>query len=267
GVLCIMLAGGFPYSDIPDAGVAVLVTTDNDPVLAGQVAERLARACWDRREDFRANLMNPADAVAHIRSADSGPIVLADVADNPGAGSSCDGTVMLQALLESGLDGVAVGTIADPETVARADEIGIGNSGTVHLGGKVDDLHGPTLEVEAYVRSVADISFVNTGPMGTGGTTHLGRTAVLVSHGVSIVVTSNRVQTLDPELFRAVGIPPEEQRALLVKSSVHFRAGFEPIAAEIIEIDTPGLSSPNLQRFDYDRVRRPIWPLDADARM
>jgi microcystin degradation protein MlrC len=79
---------------------------------------------------------------------------------------------------------------------------------------------------------------------------------------IEIVVTENRVQVLDPELFRAVGIPPEQRRALVVKSSVHFRAGFEPIAAEIIEVDAPGLSSPNLFHFPFERVRRPIWPLD-----
>jgi microcystin degradation protein MlrC len=100
--------------------------------------------------------------------------------------------------------------------------------------------------------------------MGRGGRTNLGRTAVLELNGgaVEVVVTTNRVQVLDPELFRAAGIPPEQRRALVVKSSVHFRAGFEPIAAEIIEVDAPGLSSPNLFRFPYQRVRRPIWPLD-----
>jgi microcystin degradation protein MlrC len=115
------------------------------------------------------------------------------------------------------------------------------------------------------VRSVGDVTFINTGPMGTGGRTRLGRTAVLEIGGVEVVVTENRVQVLDPELFRAVGIVPEEQRALVVKSSVHFRAGFEPLAAEIIEVDAPGLSSPDLAQFPFRRVRRPIWPLDPDT--
>ena len=265
GVLCIMLAGGFTYSDIPDSGLAVLVNADGDQSIADDAADRLARACWEARDRFLVGVTPLEEAIERVRTAEKGPVVLADVADNPGAGASCDGTVILDALLKSGIDNLAVGIIADPESVERAAEIGAGNRGTFQLGGKVDDLHGPTLEIEAIVRSVGDVSFTNTGPMGRGGRTHLGKTAVLEAgpNGeVEIVVTTNRVQVLDPELFRAVGIPPEQRRALVVKSSVHFRAGFEPIAAEIIEVDAPGLSSPNLFRFPFERVRRPIWPLD-----
>lgn len=265
GVLCIMLAGGFTYSDIPDSGLAVLVTADGDQSVADSVADRLARACWQERERFMIGVTPVDEAIERVRASAQGPVVLADVADNPGAGASCDGTVILDALLKSGIDGIAFGIIADPESVQRAREIGAGKRGTFQLGGKVDDLHGPTLEIEAKVRSVGDVSFTNTGPMGRGALTRLGGAAVLEAgpHGeVEIVVTENRVQVLDPELFRAVGIPPEQRRALVVKSSVHFRAGFEPIATEIIEVDAPGLSSPNLFRFPFARVRRPIWPLD-----
>ncbi len=265
GVLCIMLAGGFTYSDIPDSGTAVLVTADGDQSIADSVADRLARACWDARERFMVGVTPLGEAIERLRASERGPVVFADVADNPGAGASCDGTVILDALLSSGIDNVAFGIIADPESANRAEEIGAGNRGTFQLGGKVDDLHGPTLEIEARVRSVGDVTFTNTGPMGTGAKTRLGKTAVLEAgpNGeVEIVVTANRVQVLDPELFRAVGIPPEQRRGLVVKSSVHFRAGFEPIAAEIIEVDAPGLSSPNLFRFPFKQVRRPIWPLD-----
>lgn len=265
GILCIMLAGGFPYSDIPPAGMAVLVNADGDEALANQVADRLARACWDARERFRANLVSPVEAVRRTQISDAGPVVLADVADNPGAGASCDGTVILQTLLDQQAEGVAFGIIADPEAVAAAEDIGEGEYGTINLGGKVDDLHGPTLQVMAKVRSVDDVSFINTGPMGRGGRTSLGKTAVLEAGGVEIVVTTNRVQVLDPELFRAVGIPPEQRKGLVVKSSVHFRAGFEPIASEIIEVDAPGLASPDLTQFDFQHVRRPIWPLDEDV--
>jgi microcystin degradation protein MlrC len=265
GILCIMLAGGFVYSDIHDSGVSVLVTADGDQAKADDAADRLARACWNERDRFLVEVTPVDEAIERVRNAEKGPVVLADVADNPGAGASCDGTVILDALLSSGLDNIAFGIIADPESVERAAEIGEGNSGSFKLGGKVDDLHGPTLEIEAKVRSVGDVTFTNTGPMGRGGSTRLGKTAVLEAgqNGeVEIVVTTNRVQVLDPELFRAVGIPPEQRRALVVKSSVHFRAGFEPIASEIIEVDAPGLASPNIFRFPFEHVRRPIWPLD-----
>lgn len=268
GIICIMLAGGFPYSDIHDAGVSVLVNADGDQELAELTADRLALACWEARERFLVTPEPVPVALDRIEAASAYPVVLADVADNPGAGASCDGTTILQALLESELENIAVGIIADPESVERATRIGVGNSGVFQLGGKVDALHGPTLGVTARVRSVGDVSFINTGPMGTGGRSSLGKTAVLElgsTGGIEVIVTTNRMQVLDSELFRACGIPPEERRALVVKSSVHFRASFEQIAEEIIEVDAPGLASPNLFRFDFEHVRRPIWPLDPET--
>jgi microcystin degradation protein MlrC len=121
--------------------------------------------------------------------------------------------------------------------------------------------------VNARVRWAGDCRFTNSGPMGTGAMTRLGQAVVLEvrSDGeepIDVIVCENRTQVLDPAVFRAVGIEPRERRILVVKSSVHYRAAFEPIAARVIDVDGPGLSSPDLSRFDYRRVRRPIWPLD-----
>jgi microcystin degradation protein MlrC len=102
--------------------------------------------------------------------------------------------------------------------------------------------------------------------MGRGGATRLGRTVVLEAGGVEVVVCERRVQVLDPELFRAVGIDPTARRLLAVKSSVHFRAAFEPLAAAALEVETPGLSGSDLHALPYQRVRRPIWPLDREVR-
>lgn len=267
GVVSIALAGGFPYSDIHDAGMAVVVTADGDAALAEQIAEQIAAACWERREEFRCDLTSIADAVALADASSEGPVVLADVADNPGAGGSGDGTAILAELLRVGVAGAALGVIADPETVSAAAALGVGQRGHFRLGGKVDNLHGPPLNVSARVRWVGHCHFTNAGPMGAGATTRLGHTAVLEigdegAAPVEVIVCENRVQVLDPELFRAVGIEPESRRVLVVKSSVHYRAAFESLAARLIDVNGPGLSSPDLTRFTYRRVRRPIWPLD-----
>ena len=269
GIVNVVLAGGFPYSDIRDAGLAVIVTTDDDPALAGRTSDRIARAAWERRERFQPDLMSLADAIQIARNGASrpGPVVLADVADNPGAGGSGDGTVILSALLDAGIEGAAVAVITDPEAVALAERLGAGKRGRFPLGGKFDRQHGPTLEVEARVRMVGEVSFTNRGPMGAGSRTRLGRSAVLevATAGqpvIEVIVCEHRLQVLDPELFQAVGIAPEQRRVLVVKSSVHFRAAFEPLAGRIVAVDGPGLSSPNLAALNYRRVRRPIWPLD-----
>lgn len=267
GIVAITLAAGFPYSDIRDAGLAVLVTTNADQGLANALADQIATACWARRHDFTTDLLSIPDALAAIPDTTDRPIVLADVADNPGAGGSGDGTAILAVLLEQHVAGAALAVIADRQTVVRASEVGIGNLGTFILGGKTDALHGAPLVVEGRVRWLGDLSFTHHGPMGTGARSRLGRSAVLEIGDpvVLVVVTNLRTQVLDPELFRAVGIVPEQQRVLVVKSSVHFRAAFEPLAARIIEVDGPGLSSPNLLAFPYRHIRRPIWPLDAAA--
>lgn len=267
-VLAVALASGFPYSDIHDAGMAVLVTTDGDPDAAGAIADQLAAACWERRERFEPDLTPVDEAVALAAAAGRGPVVLADVADNPGGGASGDGTAILAALLAARAEGAVVATIADPEAVRHAATIGTGNRGRLRLGGKTDHLHGATLELDARVRWLGDLSFVNRGPMGTGTTTRLGPSAVVEvgDPPVEVILVTNRVQALDPELLRAAGIEPELRRVVVLKSSVHFRAAFAPLAAGIIEVDGPGLSSPDLLSLPYRRVRRPIWPLDRDMR-
>ena len=136
---------------------------------------------------------------------------------------------------------------------------------TLRVGGKVDDRHGAPLTVTGTVRTLSDGRFVHKGPMMRGLPGRLGPTAVLDVDGVKVILISLRWQTLDPEMLRFVGIEPTEEKIVVVKSTIHYRAAFEPIAREIVEVDAPGLSSSNLVRFDFKRIRRPIFPLDPDA--
>ncbi|MGI8854547.1 MAG: M81 family metallopeptidase [Thermomicrobiales bacterium] len=265
GVLNISVTGGFPYSDVRDAGLRVLVTTVNDEPLARQIANCIAAAAWQRRTQFGAALTPIPDAIARVKRAARFPIILSDSGDNPGAGAPCDGTVLLDALREAGIQDAAIGVICDPETVAHACAAGTGTAITVQLGGKTDDRHGAPVVAAARVVRITDGTFTNTGPMGTGGRTRMGTTALLDLDGIGVIVTEQRVQALDLSLFRSVGIEPTLLRAIVVKSSVHFRAAFAPIAAEIIDVDTPGISSPHLERFAFAHIRRPIWPLDPDV--
>jgi microcystin degradation protein MlrC len=146
--------------------------------------------------------------------------------------------------------------------VRLALEVGPGGEFETELGGKTDDLHGPPLRVRARVRLLSDGEYVHKGPMSRGLRGKMGKTAVLEIGGIQVLVTERRFQPLDPEVFRCVGIEPLEQAVVAVKSAVHFRAAYEPLAAEIIEVDGPGLSSANLNRFGFKHLRRPIYPLD-----
>ncbi len=269
GVLNVSCFTGFSWADIPQNAFSVIVTTDADPDLARAQAERLAQFIWDRRATFDVCPVAVDDAVRRAMAAARGPVVLADLGDSSGSGAPTDGTVLLESLLRLGARKTAVAAFADPGLVQEAIDVGVGGTLRTTMGGKVDRRHGEPLAVTADVVALTDGEFTVGGTMGAGATARLGPTAVLELHGandgrVQVLVTSTRYQPNDLNVFRAQGIEPTQQHILVVKSNVHFRAAFEPIAAEIIEVDTPGLSSPRLERLQYQRIRRPIYPFDRD---
>lgn len=268
GVLTATVSMGFPFADIHDAGVSVLVTTDGNEDLANARVDELAGWLWDLRDDLQPQLTPIEDVIRFANEhSNDGLIIFADGSDNPGGGAPCDGTVALRALIDAGFDGAVVGVICDPETAAQAHAVGVGQSIDVRLGAKTDDQHGTPIEGTAYVRALCDGSFTYHGPMMQGVADNLGPTATLVIGGVEVVVSTHRRQLLDAELLRIAGINPASRRLLVVKSAVHFRADLGPMAAHIFDADTPGIHRPDFTCFDYGNVRRPIYPLDPDCRV
>jgi microcystin degradation protein MlrC len=263
-VISISLFAGFPYADIPDAGLGIYVVTDDDPALAERLATQLERVAWEHRHEFIHTALPVKEAVARALAAEGRPIVLADMADNTGGGAAGDGTEILRELLRVGARGATVACIWDAAAVQACIKAGVGAGVTLDIGGKVDDRHGAPVRVTGTVRTLSDGRFVHRGPMMHGLPGRLGPTAVLDVNDIKVILISYRWQTLDPEMIRFVGIDPLLEKILVVKSTIHYRAAFEPIAKEIIEVDAPGLSSSNLSRFPYRRVRRPIFPLDPD---
>jgi microcystin degradation protein MlrC len=264
-VVSISLFAGFPYADIPDAGLGIYVVTDGDQALAERLADRLARVAWEHRHEFIHTALPVKEAVAKALAAEGRPIVLADMADNTGGGAAGDGTEILRELLRLGARSTTVACIWDAAAVQECVKAGVGARVTLDVGGKVDDRHGAPVRVTGTVRTLSDGRFIHRGPMMHGLPGRLGATAVLDVNDVKVILITYRWQTLDPEMIRFVGIDPLMEKVLVVKSTIHYRAAFEPIAKEIIEVDAPGLSSSNLARFSYRRIRRPIFPLDPDT--
>lgn len=263
GILTATVAMGFPFADIHDAGVSVLVTADRDRELAERSADELAASLWALRDNLQPQL-TPIEAV--IRFCDErndGLVIVADGSDNPGGGAPCDGTVALRALIDADFQGAVVGILYDPETVEQAHRAGVGTTIPARIGGKTDNRHGATIETEAYIRTLSDGRFVYGGPMRRGLQGDFGRMAVLVVGGVEVVLASKRQQLLDAEMLRIAGITPEKRRLLVAKSAVHFRADLGPLAAHIFDADTPGIHRPDFGNYDYRNVRRPIYPLDS----
>lgn len=267
GILNVSYLPGFAWADIAATGFSIIVTADGDRARAESAAQRLASYVWARRDEFVAHPVPVDEAVRRAMAAPRHPIVLADIGDNPGGGAPADGTILLEALLRLGARDAVVVPLNDPDAVTRAFAAGQGASVELTLGAKIDQWHGRPLPVRGRVVGLSDGRFVHTGPMSTGVEMHLGPTAVLDLDGqsggrVQVVVTTYRYQPTDLEVLRSQGIEPTARRIIAVKSSVHFRAAFTPIAAEIIEVDTSGLTSPHLQDLNYRKLARPIHPLD-----
>ena len=269
GVLAATVLGGFPFADVPFAGVSTIVVTDDDPSLARRYADELATICWDRRADFTIHPTSVSVAIAEAMAAPAGSVyVLADIADSGASGTAGDGTVVLSGLIDAGACSAAVAQVMDRDAVAACIAAGVGSEVTLTVGGKHDGLHGPPLQVTGTVRLIHEGSFELAGPMSAGTRSSRGRSVILEiggRGGIELQLTEFRGHPHDLNYFRAFGIEPTERRILVLKSAAHFRAAFEPIATKVIEVDAPGISSPNLAAFDYRRLRRPIHPLDPDA--
>jgi len=264
GILTATVSMGFPFADIHDAGVSVLVTSDGDAELAEQKVSELADRIWELRDQLQPQLTSIEDAMQHASQQDEGLVIFADGSDNPGGGAPCDGTVALQAMLAADFQGGVVGVLYDPETAAQAHAAGIGAEIDAVIGGKTDDQHGAPVTTRARVQTLSDGHYIHHGAMMQGLPGEFGPMAVLVVGGVEIVVSTYRRQLLDRDMLRIVDIDPRSRRLLVVKSAVHFRADLGPLADTIFDADTPGIHRPDFQCFQYDRLRRPVYPLDPN---
>jgi microcystin degradation protein MlrC len=260
----VTVAAGFPWNDIPEAGMSFIVTTNDDQELADKLAYELSEIAWNMRRDFLVRPTPLREALRQVKITDKGLTVLADIGDNPGGGAPEDGTIVLRTVLEEELTDGVFAVIWDPKSVVLAVEAGVGEKVSLVLGGKTDEMHGEPLEVTGIVKRISDGKFTNIGPMSTGAESDMGKTAVLDIGGNDVILTSKRLQPTDLGLYKSQGINIEDKRFVVVKSSVHYRAAHEPVAKEIIELDTPGLTSPRLASFEFKNIRRPIFPLDAE---
>jgi microcystin degradation protein MlrC len=266
--LAVTVFGGFPLADFNSAGLSVVAVTDNNPKSARDISNRLADEAWQRRREFVYQAEPLAESVARAAKLSPGPILLIDHADNCASGGTQDTMAVVAEVMRQDLKDVAVGAIRDPEAVKKLIESGVGSNVTLALGGKMDmpsiGRRGEPLEVTGRVRLISDGDFIVRGPMYTGVTMHMGKTAVLDTGSIQFVVIENNHEPFDLEMFRSVGIEPTIKRYLLLKSRIHYRAGFKPIAKHIVECSGVGVTGSDYSQFKFEKVRRPIYPLDAD---
>jgi microcystin degradation protein MlrC len=269
GDVTLSFTPGFPMADFPECGMAVFGYGFNSQGVARAV-DGLHGAVSDAEKDFVMELHTPEEAVARARQrgAPGTPVVLADTQDNPGAGGNGDTTGLLKALIAQNAPDAVFGLLVDAEAAKKAHELGVGFSSVFRMGGRSSIPGDSPIEGEFTVEQLADGKFTCTGPMFKGFRMTLGNMALLRSKaapGVRVVIASRKVQAADQEMFRHLGVEPRKSRILGLKSSVHFRADFEPIAKEVLVVKSPGPALADPTEFKWTRLRkgvrlRPLGP-------
>lgn len=266
-VLAASVAGGYQYNDVPWIGPAIVVVTDNDRALAEREAQRLADMMWATRDQLKLDLPDAAQAVRAAIRAPKFPVALFDVGDNVGGGSAGDSTFILEELLQQKAEGWVV-VLYEPEALAAAKRAGIDGDFDMPVGGKSDSAHGRPVRVRGKVRSLHAGRYIEPEVRHGGGRYwDNGHTAVIEAEGSTpdlqnlLVVTGRRASPMSLHQIISLGIYPERQKILVAKGTVAPRAAYEPVAAQIVLVDTPGATSANPARFSFRRARPGLWGL------
>jgi len=264
----VSVAFGFAYADVPDGGASVIAVTDNDQELAEKIAQDVSDLIWELREPL-ANKKIPkveegvAKALEFVRQGRT-PVVLADHSDRLG-----DSTHILKELLKQGAENFGVSTIADPGKVEKLiKENKVGDRVTITVGAYTGDRYaGESVELTGTIEFLGLGDYQLTGPKDTGSLSRLGPTAALdLGDNNHVVISSTLHQVQDSEGFRHFGINFDSLDILVVKSRVHFRAFYETVASEIIEVDAPGLGPADLSQHKYINEPEGLYPIDPKWR-
>ena len=253
----VSFAAGFGLADIFHGGPSV-VAYGTDQAEVDRAADTLERAILDKESAFVGEVWEAEAAVAQAITRARGatrPIVLADSQDNPGGGGNGDTVGLLEELVLQRAEGAALAILCDPAAAAAAHAAGEGAEITIALGAKSGLPGHAPMEGTFRIERLGDGRFTGTGPFYKGARMELGPMALLMIGGVRVVVGSRKIQAADQAIFRHLGVEPAEQKILALKSSVHFRADFQPIAEDILVVKAPGPNALDYTELTYRNLR------------
>lgn len=256
GILSLSLTHGFPWGDSPRVGTRMIAITDGDAGKAEAVAREFGEKLWGLRDDLRPNYPSIPEALDRVQAGTAFPFVLADFADNAGGGAPSDSTFVLREVLVRDLKDIALGIYWDPVVVRMCTEAGVGSTMDVRIGGKLGKTSGDPVDLRVIVRGVGRGMAQELG----GSTMPMGNAVWLDADGVHLVVNDLRSQTFHPSAFTDLGIDLGAMKAVVVKSSQHFYAGFAPIASEVIHMKGPGAITPDFTIIPFTRRDDNYWP-------
>jgi microcystin degradation protein MlrC len=266
-ILSISVVHGFMAADVPDMGTRIIVVSNNQKTKGDVLAEKLGRELFAMREKTIMDLVTVDEGIVRALLAARfidplRPVVIADTWDNPGGGVAGDGTVILREIIRRKINSVGVATIWDPVAVTFCHAAGKGAEIKLRFGGKAGPQAGEPIDALVRVATLAEEGWQSFGQ----SRVTLGRTAVVRILGttIDIILNTNRTQTFEPDIFSNLGIDPLKKDILLVKSTNHFYAGFEPIASRIIYVSAPTSYPSDPAKTNYIKLKRAIWPRVSD---
>ncbi|MFZ3233902.1 MAG: M81 family metallopeptidase [Stellaceae bacterium] len=275
GALAASLFTGFPHADITNAGLSAVVVTDGDRELAERLRDELLDRAWVEREAFVYQIEPLEGSIARAKAMPApapgeGPIVLLDHYDNCASGGTMDTTAVLATIIRQGLEDVAVFAIYDPQAVTQAIAAGIGARVNLSIGGKIAmpaiPVESPPLTVTGTVKTISNGQYRNRGPMARGLQMDMGPAVVLDTGAVEIALISRHVEPSDLNCLLALGIDPMQKRYVMLKSRIHWRAGLGKLAKAVVDCAGVGVCTSDYGQLRFNKVRRPIYPLDLPNR-
>ncbi len=266
GIIAGSVALGYPWADVPEMGASFLAVADGDPALARDAARWMARRAWERRREFIGQAPSPAQAIREAAAFPRRPVVLMDVGDNVGGGSAADSTILLEEAYRQGVGNMLI-VLYDPEAVRACVQAGVGAEVSLKVGAKTDNMHGRPVPIRGRVRVLADGKYFDQQVRHGGETRYdQGITAVVETpEQHTIVLNSLRAYPASLEQILSLGIRPERKQIIVAKGVILPRPAYEPIAARIITVNTPGSTSADLSTFNYRHRRRPLFPFEEEA--
>lgn len=265
-VLAVNVVGGFAFADTPDTGVSFTVATRGEEAPAQQLLDELCHLAWERRHEGNKRDPSLATLMAELQQRPSGLTVVAEPSDNIGGGASGGGTGLLRALVENRIDRAAV-CICDPLAVQELSDLPPGSVAQVVIGQSADRMSEGSIELDVEVISRSDGRFQLEDRCSHlasiyGDRFDMGPCVVVRHAGITILLNSNKTPPFDLGQWRSQGLEPTEFSVIAAKAAVAHRRAYDPIAARMRWVDTPGPCRSDLHSFDYQHLRRPIWPLD-----
>jgi microcystin degradation protein MlrC len=252
------------YLDAPDLGCSALVITDGDLERASEAARRLALDFWRRRFEFEVETLSVAEAVRRGRELDGGPVLLLDTADTTGGGAAGDGVGLVRGLLEAGVTEPCLAMVVDPDAAAACHRAGVGAALELVVGHRRDPRWGEPLRIRARVARISDGRFRYEGGILGGVEVTMGPSAVLALGSIRLLVMSAPTYDWGDDQYRAVGLDPGAAKFVGVKNMMNFRFGYGDAMKGFFVLDLHGPTPPDMRQLPFERVRRPIFPLDYE---